>query len=249
MDIRELISDNKNKVELLLESTKFPKTKSRKNISADGIEAFVLGDVNYRGQALLDYKTRGPSRFNKKFPELFKAIKKLMKDYDPSFKYTTIQVNKNIVSPPHVDKNNVGPSYIIALGNFEGGKLVIEGKEHNIKNKFLNFDGRKGHWVTPFKGTRYSLVFFTHTFKPPSTLLRGLEVKKKGLYKNGELIKKYGSQSVRRSKQKARSKRKSRKSRSTKQKARSKKSRSTKCSVRSKRKTRKSRRHKIDFVD
>lgn len=178
----------------LLEDTKFPVTKSRKNISSKGIEAFVLGDVNYRGQAILDYKTRGPSRYNKKFPELFRTLKKLMKEYDPDFKFTTIQVNKNIVSPPHVDKNNVGPSYIIALGDYDsknGGKLVIEGKEYNIKNRFKKFNGTLGHWVTPFKGTRYSLVFFTHTFKPPSGFLRGVEVKKTGLYKNGELIKKY----------------------------------------------------------
>jgi len=183
------------KIETLkhLENTKFPITNSRKNISQKGLEAFVLGDVNYRGQAFLDYKTRGPSKYNKKFPELYKILKKLMNFYDPDFTFTTIQVNKNILSPPHVDKNNVGPSYIIALGDFEGGKLVIEGKEYNIKNRFKKFDGTLGHWVTPFKGTRYSLVFFTHTFKPPSHKVRGIEVKKNGLYKNGELIKKYGA--------------------------------------------------------
>ena len=82
------MSDLKNlKKEILdlLENTKFPITKSRKNITQDpsgnkGIEAFVLGDVNYRGQAILDYKTRGPSRYNKKFPGLFKKLKKLMKE-------------------------------------------------------------------------------------------------------------------------------------------------------------------------
>lgn len=200
--IRERHSDNeisklkKETLELLEEIEKFPITKSRKNISNKGIEAFVLGDVNYRGQAALDYKTRGPSRYNKKFPVLLKTLKKLMKEYDPDFKFTTIQVNKNVISPPHVDKNNVGPSYIIALGDYNyktGGKLVIEGKEYNIKNRFKKFDGTLGHWATPFKGTRYSLVFFTHTFKPPSGTLRGIEVKKTGLYKNGELIKKYRS--------------------------------------------------------
>jgi hypothetical protein len=178
----------------LLENTKFPKTTSRKNISSSAIQAFVLGDVNYRGQAFLDYKTRGPSRYNKKFPLLFKTLKKLMKSYDPEFKFTTIQLNKNILSPPHVDKNNVGPSYIIGFGDYEGGKLVIEGKEHNIQNKFKKFNGTKGHWVTPFKGgDRYSLVFFTHTFKPPNATLRDVVVKKTGLYKAGELVKKYKS--------------------------------------------------------
>lgn len=180
----------KNEVLKLLQDTKFPKCYSRKNIDK-GIDAFVLGDVNYRGQAFLDYKTRGPSKYNKKFPELFKAIKKMMNMYDPDFKFTTIQLNKNVLSPPHVDKNNVGPSYIIGLGDYEGGKLVIEGKEYNIKNRFKKFDGTRGHWVTPFEGVRYTLVFFTHTFKPPSATLKNIEIKKSGVFKEGKLVKKY----------------------------------------------------------
>lgn len=178
-----------------LENTKFPKTSSRKNISDKPIEAFVLGKVNYRGQETLGYRTKGPSRYNKKFPKLYSLLKKCFAEfihqYDPDFKYTTIQLNKNVVSPPHVDKNNVGPSYIIAIGNYTGGELFVEGKPYNIKNKFLKFDGTKGHWVAPFSGTRYSLVFFTHTFKPPHYDTRKLKVTKSGLYKDGILIKSY----------------------------------------------------------
>lgn len=173
----------------MLESIRFPTCKSRKNIGES--KAFVLGDVNYRGQKSLGGATRGPSRWNKKFPELYDSLKKWIKKVKPTFKWTTIQVNKNVVSPPHFDKNNVGPSYIIALGDYTGGELVIEGQPFNIKNKWKKFDGRKGHWVKPFKGTRYSLVFFTHTFKPPTYESRFYTVKKTGLYKNGELVKKY----------------------------------------------------------
>lgn len=108
-------------------------------------------------------------------------MKNFIKEYHPTFKYTTIQINKNIRSPPHIDKNNVGPSYIIALGEYSGGELYIEGKPHNIKNRFLKFDGTKGHWVAPFTGTRYSLVYFTHTFKPPHTFMRDLIVTEKGI--------------------------------------------------------------------
>ena len=73
-----LIKKLKNQVLELLEETKFPKCYSRKNINSDkAIEAFVLGDVNYRGQAFLDYKTRGPSQYNKKFPKLFSKIKEV----------------------------------------------------------------------------------------------------------------------------------------------------------------------------
>jgi hypothetical protein len=164
---------------------------SRKNISKHGIQAFVLGDVNYRGQESVNFKTRGPSRFNKKFKPLHKALRDLMAWHNPDFKYTTIQVNKNVFCEPHVDKNNVGPSYVIALGDFTGGTIAVEGKESCIRNRFLKFDGTKGHWITPFKGTRYSIVYFTHTFKPPHPDLRHITVKHDGLYKNGIRIKSY----------------------------------------------------------
>lgn len=174
-----------------LERIRFPKTKTRKNVSNDSQEAFALGTVNYRGQAFLNYQTMGQSQYNKKHPDLYRAIKNLISTCKPEFKYTTIQVNKNVLSLPHVDKNNVGPSYIIGLGNYTGGELVIEGKRHNIKNRWKYFDGNKGHWVEPFQGTRYTLVFFTHTFKPPCATKRFLEVTKTGLYNRGELVTSY----------------------------------------------------------
>lgn len=174
-----------------LESIKFPACTSRKNVSDKPVDAFVLGEVNYRGQKSVGYKTRGPSRHNKRFKNLYNILQLLIKYCKPDFEYTTIQVNKNVMCNPHVDKNNVGPSYIIALGDFTGGDLVIEGKEYSIKNKFKKFNGTKGHWITPFKGTRYSIVYFTHTFKPPHPSVRNLKVTKNGLYKDDILVKHY----------------------------------------------------------
>ena len=174
-----------------LENTSFPLCNTRKNVCSSKNRAFALGQVNYRGQHFLQGKLKGPSRYNKKFPELYKNIKLLIKYYYPNFKYTTIQVNKNVMSMPHVDKNNVGPSKIIALGDFTGGELYIEGVPFNIKNKWKSFNGNKGHWVSPFKGERYSLVFFTHTFKPPNAKLRYIVVTKNGLYNKKILVKSY----------------------------------------------------------
>jgi len=174
-----------------LKNTKFPKNYSRRNVSLEPTEAFALGQVNYRGQKKLNYKTRGPSRFNKKFGKLYRLLRKLIRTYKPDFKYTTIQVNKNIQCNPHVDKNNIGPSYIIGLGDYKDGELVIEGIPYNIINKFKFFDGNKGHWVNKFKGNRYTIVYFTHTFKPPHPRLRNITVTKKGIYDNNTLVKKY----------------------------------------------------------
>jgi len=174
-----------------LQCINFPKNTSRKNISSEPTSSFVLGSVNYRGQKSLGGRTRGPSIFNTKFPKLYSLVKKLIKLHKPDFKYTTIQVNKNIQSDPHIDKNNVGPSYIIALGNFTGGALVIEGERFNIFNTWKHFDGTLGHWVEPFEGERFSLVYFTHTFKPPCPSLRHVKITTSGYYKNGELKKSY----------------------------------------------------------
>jgi predicted 2-oxoglutarate/Fe(II)-dependent dioxygenase YbiX len=90
----------------------------------------------------------------------------LMKAYDPTFKYTSIQVNKNMQCAPHRDSLNDGLSYIIGLGDYTGGDLVVHHKDgtttaHNIRNKFVKFDGHEVHHVEPFEGERYSLVFFT----------------------------------------------------------------------------------------
>lgn len=174
-----------------LNHTNFPTNRSRMNVSTTPTKSFALGQVNYRGQACVGYKTIGPSRYNKKFPTLLDTLNSYMKSNNPEFEYTTIQVNKNIQSLPHFDRNNVGPSFIIALGNFTGGELVIEGTSYDVR-KGLFFNGLDGHWVKPFTGTRYSLVFFTHTFKPPNPKFRGWFVNTTGLHnKHGNIIRKY----------------------------------------------------------
>jgi hypothetical protein len=136
----------------------------------------------YRGSINQGGRLKGPSRWNKKFPKLFRLVKALIAEYHPDFKYTTIQVNKNLECKPHIDQNNVGDSYAIAFGEYTGGELVVEGEAFNIRNRWKRFDGRKAHWVEPFHGERYSLVFFTHTFKPPDRRLRNLSVTKTFLY-------------------------------------------------------------------
>jgi hypothetical protein len=181
-----------NNIITLLGKIQFPKCYSRKNISSSYSESFCLGDVNYRGQSYIGGKTRGPSKYNKKYPELFVALQKLIAGEHPEFNYTTIQINKNVLCIPHIDKNNVGDSMIIGLGDYTGGELVVEGQPTDIHNKFVVFDGRKGHWNEDWDGCRYSMIFFTHTFKPPNPKTHGIKVTKDGIWdKNGNVIKSY----------------------------------------------------------
>jgi hypothetical protein len=145
-----------------LKKTKFPTTR-RNNVFSSRVCAFTLGDT-------LQYdKGRVKSKHNKKFTYLHDLLKKMMKNRDPDFEYTSIQLNKNFACAPHVDVNNVGTSYTISLGEFEGGNLNIliqdELKIVDTKNKFVKFNGKNVHWVSPFKGERYSLVFYKHNFK------------------------------------------------------------------------------------
>ena len=78
---------------------------------------------------------------------------------------SSIQVNRYDAwrdsATPHVDRNNLGPSWIIAFGEFEGGELWVEGEELDAADAFQSFDGRDYHATLPFSGgPRYSLVFY-----------------------------------------------------------------------------------------
>jgi len=99
---------------------------------------------------------------NPEYEEIFREFTNL---YIPDFSYNQIVINKNFEVKPHKDASNVGVSYIIGLGEYEGGELVIDKetcrREVNIKNKFYSFNGSEiTHWVKPFSGDRYSLVFY-----------------------------------------------------------------------------------------
>jgi hypothetical protein len=98
-----------------------------------------------------------------------------------TFHWNQVQINKNWAIPPHRDASNQGRSYIVGLGDYKNGRLMVningKNKSVNIRNKVFGFDGSKHtHWVTPFVGERWSLVFFTHHGKNE---LRQLRKKKK----------------------------------------------------------------------
>jgi len=159
--------------ELLL--FKWPKSYSRKNILNEGdksYEAFVLGKViswahtktaEEPSTCLRDSLSTRDPRFNK--------IHNLANDLGDDFgaEFSTIQFNKNYQCKKHIDGRNTGISHIIGLGDYEGGKLLIyyDGPDQaptavDIRNRFYSFDGSEYfHEVSPFKGERITLVFFS----------------------------------------------------------------------------------------
>jgi tRNA U38,U39,U40 pseudouridine synthase TruA len=103
---------------------------------------------------------------NSLFPELMRAAFELeIALYPHRQPSSTIAINRNAQFRPHLD-NGAGAgqstSLIVALGHFSGGELMVEGEKHDIRYKPCEFNGwKQRHWVRPFKGERYSLVWFT----------------------------------------------------------------------------------------
>merc|ERR1719367_156384 len=104
----------------------------------------------------------------------------LPSDLGMDFVFTSININKNYAGRLHRDASNVGPSCLKAFGDFTGGQLnyfpeddksmkletmeELKGEKSVVleaRNGLTLFDGKRGHWVSPFEGERYSLVFFT----------------------------------------------------------------------------------------
>ena len=53
---------------------------------------------------------------------LVEHLRQTKQSYEKDFYNTTMQLNRNYSARLHVDKNNHGPPYIIALGEYEGGR-------------------------------------------------------------------------------------------------------------------------------
>ena len=168
------MSSKQKKIVLeLLRNLDFPTTQ-RPNVlrkGQTGYKGFVLGRVVSwagKGEKAGYRKIQSARTKEPKYRELYKETRKLMKLKDPQFKFSSIQFNKNHRSAKHSDAKNTGVSNIIGLGDYTGGELIVYDKEgknpikRNIKNRFYKFDGSLyPHETAPFKGERYSLVFYS----------------------------------------------------------------------------------------
>jgi hypothetical protein len=153
-----------------LRNLKFPRC-TRKNISDKSYEGFVLGKViSWAGKGEIAGYRKIISRKTKmeKFKDVYEETLKYMKENNSEFIFTSIQYNKNQQCKKHLDKNNVGVSLIIGLGDYEGGELIVYDEhgnnpvKHDIKNKPLKFNGSKyWHETAEFVGERYTMVFYS----------------------------------------------------------------------------------------
>ena len=81
--------------------------------------------------------------------------------------FTSLAVTGNFRGSPHIDTENVAPFYALALGEFTGGgRIAVESGVREVthvdtRHGFAKVDGRFPHWVTPYDGERFSLIYYT----------------------------------------------------------------------------------------
>lgn len=101
----------------------------------------------------------------KKHNKITELATKFIKEYNPDFKYTSIQFSKCMRTPIHRDRNNVGESVIVGLGDYTGGTLdIYDGdimSSINVHHKPYKFNGSTTYHKTgDFEGMRYTITFF-----------------------------------------------------------------------------------------
>ena len=143
------------------------KNYNRLNVLQEGdlcYQGFCLGIV-FSWNGGHGWRISGTSKMPK-FKPLLENGMKLINSYDPKFDCSTIQFNKNYKVKKHIDSNNVGESYIIGLGSYSGGELIVYDEQDeptyvNINHRFYKFNGSKyWHETADFIGERITLVFF-----------------------------------------------------------------------------------------
>lgn len=106
------------------------------------------------------------------YPELESIFKEFAFCHFPWFSWSQVQMNKNFPCPPHRDSKNIGESVLCCFGDFTGGMTGVNYAKdtespfityYDASKSPVQFNGAKFlHWVEPFEGTRYSLVFYNN---------------------------------------------------------------------------------------
>ena len=93
---------------------------------------------------------------------------------NPDFKFNVVTLNRFTESKEcqlHKDKDNVGNSRIIFLGDFVGGALwLADGRRFDCKRVWYEYNGSQvAHCVEPFTGERISLVLYNVKLRRKAT--------------------------------------------------------------------------------
>jgi len=131
-------------------------TTSRRGFGEHRATTFGLVRQRKSGKTAISYAT-------KKHPLIWKLLQELgaALNYD----YSSVHLNHNVVCPKHKDSKNASFTLLISFGDYEGGNIVVEGKEYDARHTPIIFNGAYlTHWNTPLvSGNKYSLVFYHHS--------------------------------------------------------------------------------------
>lgn len=162
----------------------FVENEGRLNVLPEGVKAVhsdTVGVVRDRqGRWNIMEATTQYEHFSKMLCQWFTSS--MAPDVPEDFCFSGININHNYAGRRHRDAGNEGPSAIKAIGKFSGGKLNyfpldfkqpgrcevedLDPKDSialDISKKFAFFNGNNAHGVEPFKGERFSLVFFSYS--------------------------------------------------------------------------------------
>ena len=141
--------------------TRWP-TQARPNVTDTGkpVPGMCLGLVFAMGTGLAVSQMAREHRALTRMLSRFVALSVP----ERGFPFSSLQINFNYAAIKHVDKNNLGPSYILSLGEHEGGALwTADQGELACHGAWRLFNGTVEHATTPFTGReRISFIAFTH---------------------------------------------------------------------------------------
>ena len=143
-----------------LRSVDVPHNEDRKNVKSDEsalVRSLTLGALS---------RSHAPARVSawaRRRPRLARLLATYGCQQLPAgFPFASIQLNSDYASAMHCDRSNDGPSAIIALGDFQHGELwSYDRGVLPCKGEVKLFNGNQPHCTLPFKGERFSLIFFS----------------------------------------------------------------------------------------
>ncbi len=101
--------------------------------------------------------------------DILEHVRSMLPDWFIEGEFFGVTLNRNTVCQPHRDKNNVGESAILFLGDFQGGALLLEnGSRFEERCVWLRYAGsRLLHWNDDITaGVKYSVIAHNNKSRP-----------------------------------------------------------------------------------
>lgn len=172
---------NDDEVEFVLSTWGFARNTTRVNVLPEDKEWVWSDTIGLLRDRCGDiHLTKATIRYPAVVAILNRWLTERLPKEAQSFKFTTLNLNKNYAAKRHRDGNNFGPSMIKGFGEYKQGELSVfpaddrsvsvsdldklpqdDRMTFDIKNNLVMFNGNSAHEVNDYSGDRYSIVYFT----------------------------------------------------------------------------------------